>query len=195
MANSISNAKEITNKIQQIISSISEEKTEKMIEEIISAHKIFVFGVGRSGLVAQAFAMRLVHLGKTVHFVGEVTTPAISSKDLIIVISGSGTTSSVHNVTEAAKKQGAKIVFLTSKINSPVAELSNIVIEIPLVQENKETDNYFARQLVSKTPEITPMGTLFELTVMIFFDSVIPIIMERMGVSEKNMKEKHSNLE
>ena len=190
-----SNAKEITDKIQQSIASISEEKTGKMIQEIINAHNIFIFGVGRSGLVAQAFAMRLVHLGKAVHFVGEVTTPAISSDDIIIVISGSGTTSSVHNVSEAARKQGAKIVSLTSKINSPVAKLSDVVIEIPLEQEKKETDNYFARQLVSKSQEIMPMGTLFELTVMVFFDSIIPIIMEKTGVSEKHMKEKHSNLE
>ena len=195
MTNSASNAKEITDKIQQIISSISEEKTGKIIEEIINAHNIFIFGVGRSGLVAQAFAMRLVHLGKAVHFVGEVTTPAISSDDIIIVISGSGTTSSVHNVSEAAKKQGAKVVSLTSKINSPVAKLSDIVIEIPLEQEKKETDNYFAHQLVSKSQEIMPMGTLFELTVMIYFDSIIPVIMEKTGVSEKHMKEKHSNLE
>ena len=170
--NSISNAQKITDRIQQIISSVPAKKTEKIIEEIINADNVFVFGVGRSGLVGKSFAMRLVHLGKTVHFVGTVTTPAISSKDVIIVVSGSGKTTSVHNVVKAAKKQSAKIIAITSKTDSPIAELSDVVVKIPLERGNKETDNYLARQLISKFDEITPMGTLFELTVMIYFDSI-----------------------
>ncbi len=192
----INNAQKITDKIKETIANIPEEKTKATIKEIIKAKRIFVFGVGRSGLIGQAFAMRLVHLGKKVYFVGEVTTPAITSSDIIIVISGSGQTNSVHNVTKAAKNQEAKIIAITEQENSPIAVLSDIVVEVSTKQRKRnKNDNYLVRQLVSKTPEITPMGTLFELSVMIYFDSIIPILMSQTGISEKHMKDKHSNLE
>ena len=193
--NSISNAQKIIDKIQQILLSIPVKKTEKIIKEIINADNVFVFGVGRSGLVGQAFAMRLVHLGKTVHFVGMVTTPAISPNDVIIVISGSGKTNSVYNVVKTAKKQLAKIIAITSKSDSSIAKLSDIVVRIPLERGDRETNNYLTNQLTSKFDEIVPMGTLFELTAMIYFDSIIPVIMKQTGVSEEYMKAKHSNLE
>ena len=196
MSDHFHNTQSITDKIQQIISAIPEEKTEVVIKEIIKANRIFVFGVGRSGLVGQAFAMRLVHLGQMVYFVGEVTTPAITPSDIIIVISGSGKTNSVCNVTEAAKNQKAKIIAITEQTDSPVAKLSDVVVEVSTKQgERNNNNNYFVRQLVSKTPEITPMGTLFELSVMIYFDSIIPILMSKIGISEKYMKGQHSNLE
>ncbi len=57
--------------------------------------RVFVAGAGRSGLVLRMAAMRLMHLGMTVHVAGDTTTPAISSGDLLLVASGSGTTSGV----------------------------------------------------------------------------------------------------
>ena len=42
---------------------------------IMEADRIFVSGAGRSGFAARGFANRLMHLGYTVYFVGEPTTP------------------------------------------------------------------------------------------------------------------------
>ena len=44
-------------------------------------------------------AMRLMHLGLTVHVVGETTAPAIRSNDLLLAASGSGTTAGVERST------------------------------------------------------------------------------------------------
>ncbi|WP_438357045.1 hypothetical protein [Staphylococcus hominis] len=46
-------------------------------------------GKGRSGFVANSFAMRLNQLGKQAFVIGESTTPSIQKDDLFIVISGS----------------------------------------------------------------------------------------------------------
>ena len=51
-------------------------------------------------------AMRLMHLGLTVHIAGDTTTPAITSGDLLLVASGSGTTSGVVKSAETARKPG-----------------------------------------------------------------------------------------
>ena len=47
---------------------------------IEDAPRIFVSGAGRSGLIMRALGIRLMHLGKTVHVVGESTTPSIQDE-------------------------------------------------------------------------------------------------------------------
>ena len=52
----------------------------------------FFSGQGRSGLAAQMAAMRLMHVGRNVHSVGEVTAPSIRKCDGLVIVSGSGET-------------------------------------------------------------------------------------------------------
>jgi len=192
------NSQSITSRIHEIISSVSLEENEKAIAEILSAKSVFVFGAGRSGLVGRAFAMRLIHLGKIVHFVGDCTTPAITAEDILITISGSGKTSSVVQLAEAAKARNAKILAISSTTDSPLAEVADALVVIPIKKDSDDKGgNYLDRQLApdEQFNKITPMGTLFELSVMIYFDSIVPVMMEKLGVSESHMKNNHANLE
>jgi 6-phospho-3-hexuloisomerase len=50
---------------------------------------------GKERTCIKMAAMRFMHLGYTVFIVGETNTPAILEGDLLLVASGSGTTSSV----------------------------------------------------------------------------------------------------
>lgn len=195
MPDFIKNTQKITKNIDEIISKVSKKDTQNAVEAIENAQRVFIFGAGRSGLVAKSFAMRLVHLGKEVYFVGDTITPAILQKDTLVVVSGSGETSSVLNVAKAARSQAAKIVTITSNKNSSIGKISDVKIKLKTKIEESNTDNYLARQLVKKTNKIMPMGTLFELSTMIYFDSIIPILMSALGISEKYMKGKHTNLE
>ena len=54
--------------------------------------KKFTIGRGRLRLVMDMFAIRLMHLGLNVHAIGEPTTPAMRSGDLLVIGSGSGKT-------------------------------------------------------------------------------------------------------
>ena len=74
---------------------VSQDEMEKFADAILKADRIFVAGAGRSGFVARAFANRLMHMGLTVFFVGEPTTPAIKAGDLLVIGSGSGETGSL----------------------------------------------------------------------------------------------------
>lgn len=195
MPDFIKNAKKITGNIEEIISNSSKKDTHDAVKEIENAQRVFIFGAGRSGLVAKSFAMRLVHLGKEVYFVGDTITPAISKNDALLVVSGSGETSTVLHVVQAAKSQKAKIVTITSNEKSSIGKLSNVVVKLKTKLEPSETDNYLTRQLLEKRKNIMPMGTLFELSTMIYFDSIIPVLMSEFGISEKYMKGKHTNLE
>jgi len=102
-------------KIRTIADIMSDEEINTLIQEILEARRIYVMGAGRSGLVAKAFAMRLMHLGLQSFVVGETITPALKPGDLMIVLSGSGETKTVADLAETAKDLGAKPCLITSK--------------------------------------------------------------------------------
>lgn len=104
----------IIKNIQEVSKSIDEKTIERLIKILTSSKRIFVIGLGRSGLVAKAFAMRLMHLGMNVFVVGETITPAIKEDDCLIAISGSGETSYIIKAANIAKNRGSKVIAITS---------------------------------------------------------------------------------
>ncbi|MEM3063061.1 MAG: SIS domain-containing protein, partial [Nitrososphaerota archaeon] len=102
---------EILSQIKDSLSKIDKEQIEKFIDMLVNARgrKILISGAGRTGLVARAFAMRLMHLGYLVYVVGETITPSLEKDDILIAISGSGTTTLVVEAAKAAKIIGSKV--------------------------------------------------------------------------------------
>ena len=78
----------MASKIRAIANIISDKDVEKFISELLNAKRIYVMGAGRSGLVAKAFAMRLMHLGLQAFVVGETITPSMSKGDIMVIFSG-----------------------------------------------------------------------------------------------------------
>ncbi len=181
--------------IERIIDEIDTFEADVFINEIAKSKRIFTYGAGRSGLVAKAFAMRLMHLGKTVYIIGDIITPAITKDDCIVLISGSGETLSVINTAKVAKQIGSKILSITSYRNSTLAKLSDHVVIIKgRTKLDGETD-YFIRQIVGEYKSLAPLGTLFELATMIFLDAVIARLMDILKVTEEDMKSRHATIE
>ncbi len=73
----------ILKEVQEALDKVDTNKVAEVIDLIISSKKIFIYGVGRSGLVGKSFAVRLVQLGMDVHFVGDMTTPIVETGDLV----------------------------------------------------------------------------------------------------------------
>src|SRR5699024_4903188 len=80
----------VIKEINNTLASISDQEVEKLYEEIEQAHRVFFVGVGRVLLSLEAVAKRLAHLGIDTVIVGQITEPAITDNDLLIVGSGSG---------------------------------------------------------------------------------------------------------
>lgn len=187
--------KSIVEHVNQISPRISEEKVNKFIEMIEKANKVYVYGAGRSGLVAQAFAMRLMHLGIKVHVVGEITTPAIEKGDIFITVSGSGETTSVVNYAAIAKKVGAKIIGITSYPESTLGKIADLVLVVPGRVVEAGSKEYNIRQMKGEHYTLTPLGTLFEISVLILLDSLIAEMMARLRKSEEDLKARHATIE
>lgn len=91
----------------------------------------FLCGQGRSGLVAQMAAMRLMHVGFKSHAVGEATAPSIGDGDGLVVISGSGQTAVTLHLAALAHAAGARILAVTTRADNALAHLAHVVIEVP----------------------------------------------------------------
>jgi 6-phospho-3-hexuloisomerase len=188
---------QITKGVERTLSKISHKQVENMINMLLWAKykHILIIGVGRSGLIGRAFAMRLMHLDFDVYVMGETITPAIGNGDLIIAISGSGTTKLAVTAAEIGKEVGARIIAVTSHPNSDLGKIADHVVQIRGRTKIAKEKDYFLRQLTGVHEPLAPLGTIFELSAMIFFDSLIAELIKRLGKSEGELRRKHATIE
>ena len=191
--------REIATFILKSIDLIDDAQIEKMVDMLTEAYekskKILVIGAGRSGLVGKAFAMRLMHLGFNVYVLGETITPSIGEGDIVIAISGSGSTKLIVTAAETAKTVGAKVIAITTYPNSPLGKISDHVVFVPGRTKVAKEKDYFARQILGIHEPLAPLGTLFEDTVMALLDGIIVELMNRLGKEEEDLKKLHANIE
>ena len=177
----------VLDEIGRTLALVDEGDARRLAEAILSAERVYLAGLGRSGLVASCFAMRLVHVGLTAHVVGEATAPGLGRGDLLIAASGSGRTKTVLAWADAAKARGAKVAALSADGRSPVARASDLVVEIPSPP--------YARTRAGGPRTCQPGGTLFEQSLLVFFDGMVLELAERLGLSPEMLKQRHSNVE
>lgn len=67
----------ILDELDHTLSHVDDTSYERFANDVVGADRIFVAGKGRSGFVANSFAMRLNQLGEHAYVVGESTTPSI----------------------------------------------------------------------------------------------------------------------
>ncbi len=63
-----------------VFAAMPEDALDGLIEAIVAAKRIVVFGLGREGLQMRGFAMRLFHMGRDVAVWGDMTTPALGAR-------------------------------------------------------------------------------------------------------------------
>lgn len=180
----------ILDEIRRTLKEVSADDMEALVRELVTARRVFVSGAGRSGLVMRCFAMRLMQLGLPVHVVGETTSPAIGSGDMLLIGSGSGSTDRLVHYAGQAVETGARLAVATTDGESPAARLANVVIVIPAPTPKS------SKSPGSQGPESDqPMGTLFEQSLAVMLDAGVMLLMARLGESESGMFARHANLE
>jgi len=172
----------IIEKISGILEATDDTYDVKLTQMLDNAKRIFIAGAGRSRLVGNFFAMRLVHGGYDVSVVGEIVTPSIKAGDLLIIISGSGETEQLIAFTKSAKKVGANIVLISAKGDSTIGDMADAVFQIGRSEQ-------YGKVLGM------PMGTVFELSTLLFLEATISHVIHEKGIPEEVMRERHANLE
>src|SRR2546422_6069759 len=188
---------EIMDRVKDSIDHVSEREVSGFVELLVKekSRRILVLGVGRSGLIGRAFAMRLMHLGFSVYVMGETITPAIGKGDLVIAISGSGTTKLAVTAATIGKEVGATVVAITSFPKSDLGRLADHVVQVKGRTKVAEETDYFTRQMTGVHEPLAPLGTIFEIACTVFLDSLIVELMYRLGRSEKELMRHHATIE
>jgi len=166
--------------------SIDEGEIDTLINRILEAKKIFTYACGRESLMLKAFAMRLHHLGFTVHVVGDVTIPAIGPGDLMIVVCGPGYVSTNIALANIAKNAGACVVGITANKEGEISKYCTDIVNIK------------AQTMVVSSDEVKslqPMGAIFEQAQLLMEEYIVIKLAEVLKSSEEEMRSRHTNLE
>jgi 6-phospho-3-hexuloisomerase len=175
----------VAREISDALGHTDDDQVETLLDMIEDASTIFVGGAGRSLMMMQAFAMRLMHIGFNSYVVGETTTPAVVADDLLIAGSGSGQTRITLALVEAAAARGAHTAVITGHPDSPLGQAADHVVHIhaPVVFVN------------SDRPTRQPPGTLFEQCLLAQGDAMVLQLMHRLGLTEEIIRRRHTKFE
>jgi 6-phospho-3-hexuloisomerase len=169
----------------KLLSHLDSAEVKRAVEMLQGSKRIFTFGAGRSGLALQMAAMRLMHLGLTVHVAGEATTPAITAGDLLLTASASGTSASVVHAAQVAKKAGATVLAITAQPESELGTLADGVIYLPAANKNQYGERSSQQYA----------GSLFEQGVVLLLDAIFHGVWQAGGTAAEELMKRHANLE
>jgi 6-phospho-3-hexuloisomerase len=179
------NLKQILLENTQLIEHIDYTIFPELIRRIQQADTIFLIASGRSGFSMRSIAMRLMHLGLKVFFVGESITPAIKAGDLLWTASGSGTTSTIVKAAEKAKQVGAYVIAITTNESSVLAGIANMHILLPAAEKEDHAG--------SRSKQYA--GSLFEQALLLVGDAVFMELWRIDGTPAEELWKRHANME
>ncbi|KAF9617573.1 hypothetical protein IFM89_037385 [Coptis chinensis] len=188
-------ATQICNQINSVFSQSTISETlpsalSFLLEEISATSfrqgRVFVHGVGREGLMLKAFCMRLAHLGLSAHCVGDMTTPPISSSDLLIASAGPGGFPTVDAICGIAKSNGACVVVVTAQPeNGSAVKYADKIAFLPAQTMAKEEESV----------SLLPMGSVYEGAMFVLFEMVVFKLTGILGQTPEAIRSRHTNLE
>ena len=162
---------QIVAEITGVIAKMDEGDIERAMPLIGKTGRVYATGEGRSGFQARSFAMRMMHIGYTSYMMGETICPSMHEGDVLLAISGSGTT---RRTVEDAE---------TSKPESPLAAAADAVIVVP------------GRVKGEAGGSIQLLSSLFDQSVHIALDALCLMLSRRDNVSDADANANHANVE
>lgn len=157
----------------------------RLTQHVTTARRIVCYGLGRELLGLRAFCMRLMHLGLDAHVAGDVTAQPVGNGDLVIVSAGPGALAMAGTIVDLARTAGATIVVITAQPDGPVPQKADDMIVIPAQTMADDAGS----------ASILPMGTAYEIAMLIYLDLVAISLREATGQSMDDLRNRHFNLE
>lgn len=168
----------VGHEITELLTRVDPSQFDQLITEFSDQERRwFLSGQGRSGLAAEMGAMRLMHLGRVVHYVGEATAPSVRAGDGLLLVSGSGETAVTLKFASVAKAEGARLVVLTTRPASTLAQMADALLVVP----------------VAATAQFG--GSLFEQSCIVLLDALVMALARRLPNAHGVMLRRHTNLQ
>jgi 6-phospho-3-hexuloisomerase len=171
--------------IADAVRSVPDTAIEGIVDELLAARRIACYAGGREGLVMRGLVMRLFHSGLDVHYVGDMTTPAIGDGDLLVLSCGPGRISMVEALAGVAKRDGARLLYFTAQPEIPPAQLADAVV--PVTAQTMADDQ--------DSTAVLPMGSAYEIALFVLVDLITNGVRRRRSESVEELRSRHTNLE
>lgn len=127
---------------------IDQNLIKQFVDLLKKQKRVIVIGSSSSGVSAKTFGLRLMRMGFDAHsFIDpnwmKMRASIASEDDVFLAISNSGVTECIVETLTFAKKQHAKIVSITSYLDNPVAQLSDLIFHVynPRFADNEKFVN------------------------------------------------------
>ena len=123
---------------------IDKEEFKRAVEALAKAPRIAAAGCGHSGIACRHFA----HLMCCIDLPARFLSPAeavhgglgyLHEGDVLVLVSRGGKTDELIPIAEVAKTKGATLICVTEKLESPLANLSDIKLKMAI---SRECDKY-----------------------------------------------------
>ncbi|MEK5332231.1 MULTISPECIES: MurR/RpiR family transcriptional regulator [unclassified Lysinibacillus] len=140
---------------------------EEAVQIIAKAERLFFFGQGLSGTIAEDGAHKFMRMGGTTIAVQDPHYQAIyanhmNNEDVVIVISHSGETVNIIEVVQMSQKSGAFVIVITSNSNTTLAKMADTLLLTQAQETEKRSD-----AMVSRLVQLALIDTLFTRVVAI----------------------------
>lgn len=179
-------AREALADLKRVLDGVSERELAAFGRALLAADRIFVTGLGRTGLMARGFAMRLMQLGRRVYHVGDVITPSIRRDDLLVLCTRTGRSKVLGHYIAIARRAKAKVAVVTANGKSPAARPADAVLAI---------DDRAASKARRGARRRLPLGSLFEQALLVVLDQVVLDLMDALHLGEADLAGLHTSFE
>ncbi len=175
-----------------VFDKLDENDLTEITSLIIKAKKIYVLGIGHSGMFGKIFSMKLNHVGLKAYTVFDEINPPFEKDDVFIAISQSGETSTIISLVQKAKKIGGKVVGITSNEGSTLCKLSDAILNVEKVSDDV---TFKALVAIGDKNNQNLLGLLFGFNIYILLYSIIIMITKEKGETPESINSRHANLQ
>ena len=117
------------------------EEFERAVDIILKRHgRVIVTGIGKSGHIARKIAATLASTGTPAYFVHAAEAAhgdlgMITPEDVVLALSNSGSSEELLMIVPLVKRQGARLIAMTGKSDSPLARQADAHLEAAVAEE------------------------------------------------------------
>lgn len=175
-----------------ILGDVTDEHLEKIAGTLAGAGKVYILGIGHSGMFGRIFCMKLNHVGLRAYTVFDEVNPPMDPGDVFVAISQSGETATVISLVDKAKRIGASVVGVTSAGSSRLVEKSDHLILLSGIDPAVPVD---ALSFMGSGDDQNVLGCVFGFTTYVIFYSLTAMIAEMRGETPASIDARHANLQ
>ena len=146
---------------------LDQTELENAIAMLTHARRVEFYGVGNSGIVAQDAQHKFFRFGiSTVAYVDPhiqlMAAAVLTSQDVLVVISNSGSSIEVLDSVSIAKENGAAVIAIT-RFDSPLARMADCVLSVAAQEDSELYTPMISRLLQLVVVDILAIGLALRL--------------------------------